>query len=348
MLRALLIRAVAVFIVVAGLLGFSEVFLRLQHYVKLDGFDHESPWNKVLHHGKGKFVVREYGSDCNGKKIKLLLLGDSWMEDEVLSNEIGQDLAQDSNRCVESVNGGNSSYAPTIYMLKAREAYEKYGQFDAIVVNIDETDIGDEWVRYRIPKVRDESGEVVAVPYGRDVHSEYLWNGKLWAEDSILYSVRLLKFAFYYKVLVPMFYQLTYREDYSTLMRYVFAPDARTKYKKAEQYFRDRLLEMTNELTGYTTAPGSVYVTHHPHRRGFVDQVRDGHRYLPIVSKDLAWLKKQTGVSVLDARRHIKEIQGDDLLTNTYQKGDPFSHLAPEGAVRYGRWIASQIDPEHG
>ena len=348
MLRALLIRAVATLIVVGGLLGSAELFLRLQHYVQLDGFRKESPWNKILHHGKGQFVVREYGSNCNGKKIKLLLLGDSWMEDEVLSNEIGQDLAKDTNMCVESINGGNSSYAPTIYMLKAREAYEKFGKFDDIVVNIDETDVGDEWVRYRIPEVRDETGKIVAVPYSRDIHSEYLWNGKLWAEDSEFYLVRLVKFAFYYKVLVPMFYKLTYCEDYSTLMRYVFAPDARTRYKRAEQYFRDRLLEMTGEITRYTKGPESVYVTHHPHRRGLVDRVKKGHRYLPIVSEDLAWLKKLTGVSVLDARPHIKEIQGDAFPADTYVKGDPFSHLAHDGAVRYGRWIASQIDPKQG
>jgi len=343
MVRNILIRVVAVLGITFLLLSAAEGFLRVQHFVQLDGFSGKHPWNNVLHHGSGKFVDAEFGPNDAGRKIKLLLLGDSWMEDPHLSEAIGKELAEKSHLDVEAINGGNSSYAPTLYLLKARQAYQKFGKFDAIVVNIDTTDIGDEWVRYQIPKVRDRSGRIVAVPFERDLNSEYLWKGKLWAEDSDLYLIRLVKFAFFYKALVPMLYKLTYCPDYSTLMHYVFAPDAKTRYAEVVKYFDDNLLEMEKEIAQYTNGPGSVYVTHHPHQRELADPVVAGQRYLPIASEAMARLQKKTGVKVIDAYGHTKEIHGQALLTDTFVKDDPFSHLTSEGATRYGKWIGDQI-----
>ena len=326
------------------LLAGAELFLRFQHFVQLDHFKDSHPWNPVFHHGAGKFVVKEFGSNCQGRYTKLLLLGDSWMEDKVLSSEIGREFAMDSGHCVQAVNGGNSSYAPTIYMLRARQAFEQFGKFDGIIVNIDETDIGDEWVRYRIPAVRDESGTIVRVPFSRDLHSEYLWNGKLWAEDSPLYLIRLVKFAFFYKVLVPLFYELTYCPDYPTLMTYLYTPDTRTRFARELAYFDDRLLEMTQELSGYADGVGSIYITYHPHLHDLVADEITGKTYQPVISEALSRLKMKTGVKVLDAREQVEKIHGKRLLDDTFEEGDPFSHLITDGASRYGKWIADQID----
>lgn len=344
MIRKILIRVVATFIVVLIPLLLMEVFLRLQNFVELDNFSNKYPWNSVFHHGNGELVVKEYGSSCNEESIKILLLGDSWMEDEDLSRSIGEEVVERSGKCVKTVNGGNSSYSPTIYLLKARQAFNSYGKFDFIVVNIDETDIGDEWIRYRIPTVRDISGKIVAVPYEHDLHSQFTWNGKLWAEKSNLYIVRFVRFTIFHKVLIPMLYRLTSSPEYSSLMKFLFAPDARFLYKKEHDYFYDRLLEMETEISNYTNGPKFIYVTHHPHYRGLVGSVDDGQLYLPIISEEISRLKEEVGVTVLDARNYVKQIHGEDFQKNTFEKNDPFSHLVGEGAIRYGRWIGSQID----
>jgi len=335
--------SIGVFISLVG----TETILRLQNFIKIDGFSSGSPWNDVLHHGSGKFTVAEYGPDCKGEKIKLLLLGDSWMEDNYLGPTLGREIASKTKACVQTVNGGNSSYAPTVYLLRARQAFEAYGKFDYVIVNIDETDIGDEWLRYRIPTVRDTSGRIVAVPYEHDMEAQYLWNGKLWAENSNFYVVRLLKFTYYYEILVPSFYRFIVSPDlYSNLMQYVFAPDARSLYKREHQHFEDRLSEMSSELISVTNdaSTSRVYVTYHPHLRGLVDSVDDGLLYLPIVSELLTRLQEKSGVRVLDARNHVREIHGKGFPDNTYAPDDPFSHLMVEGAIRYGKWIADQID----
>jgi len=321
-----------------------EIVLRVQNFVKLDGFHDVSPWHSVLHHGDGSFRVRNYGKKCDRGKIKLLLLGDSWMEDEFLSNSIGKEFAASTGKCVQSVNGGSNSYSPTLYLLKARQAFETYGKFDYIIVNIDETDISDEWLRYRVPTLRDTSGKIVAVPFKNDIYSKYIWDGKLWAENSNFYIIRLVRFAFFYKVLVPMLYKFTYIPDYTSLMQYVFAPDAASLFKEEHKHFQSRLLEMAAEISSFVPEAKSVFVTHHPHLRGLVDTIDNGKLYLPIVSDAIAGLQKKVRISVLDARNHINEIHGDALLNNTFIADDPFSHLTADGANRYGKWIVEQIN----
>ena len=344
MKRNLLLNVIAVLIGIFISIFAIEIVLRVQNFVQLDGFHNESPWHSVLHHGDGSFKVTDYGENCQGEKIKLLLLGDSWMEDEYLSNTIGSEFAVKTGNCVQAINGSNSSYSPTLYLLMARRAFQKFGKFDFIIVNIDETDIGDEWLRCRIPTVRDMSGKIVAVPYQNDLHARYTWNGKLWAESSKFYIVRLIKFAFFYKALVPSFYNFTFSPEYSTWMQYVFAPDGASLFKKENGHFESRLLEMAAEVSGFATDSKSVFVTHHPHLRGLVDTIENGKLYLPIVSEAMVSLQEKTGVSVLDARNHIMQIHGDALLDNTFVAGDPFSHLNDEGAIRYGKWIVGQID----
>jgi hypothetical protein len=345
MRKNLLFKIIGVFIGIFISLVAAELILRVQNYVQLDGFNIQHPWNSTFHHGSDAFSVREFGSNCNGEKIKLLLLGDSWMAPEYpLSQTIEQEFADKANKCVQAVNGGVNSFSPTLYLLKGRRAFKTYGKFDYIIVNIDETDIGDEWVSYRIPAVRDETGKIVAVPYENDLFRRYMWNGKLWAERSDFYVVRLIKFAFYYKILVPMLYKLTYNPDYTTEMQYVFAPDARLRFKKEHKYFYKRLKRMVQQLSELTTKSGKVYVTHHPQFRGVVDRVESGKLYLPIISEMLAKLKKETGVKVLDARDNIRHIHGEAFPADTYLADDPFSHLNRDGSVRYGKWLVSQID----
>jgi hypothetical protein len=68
--------------------------------------------------------------------------------------------------------------------------------------------------------------------------------------------------------------------------------------------------------------------------------------YLPIVSEALARLKKKTEVVVLDARSQIGQIHGEAFPLDTFQENDPFYHLNNGGEIRYGKWIAAQIELE--
>jgi hypothetical protein len=126
-------------------------------------------------------------------------------------------------------------------------------------------------------------------------------------------------------------------------MRYVFAPDAISLYKKEHRYFESSLLEMTTTISDFTSDSSNVYITHHPHLRGLVDSIDDGKLYLPVVSEAIKRLGSRTGSIILDARKHIRLIHGEALLKNTFAEGDPFSHLNNDGAYRYGKWIVSHM-----
>ena len=344
MMKEILKKSALIFFFTLTSLALVEFFLRHQTIVQLDKFAGNFPGNEIFHHGKNDFHVEKFFGERGKGKIKVLLLGDSWMEDENLSNFFAMELAQLTKKTVTAINAGKSSYAPTVYLLKSREAYDTYGKFDLIVVNIDETDIGDEWLRYKIPTVRSRDGDIVAVPFSHDKESQYIWQGKLWAENSGFYINRLIKFAFFHKVLVPFMYEFTESpSQYENLMQFVFAPDAKSKYSKEIDHFYGRLEEMARELCKYTDNSSSIYVTHHPHLRGLVSKVSEGRLYLPVVSDEIARLKKATGLNVLDARENMVQIHGVQFTRNTFEEGDPFSHLCPEGAQRYGKWIAAQI-----
>ena len=99
-----------------------EGFLRIQNFMELDGFAEKGIGHPVFHHGDGTFSVENFGSECGAEATKVLLLGDSWMEDPVLSGTLAEEFSRETGECVRAVNGGKSSYSPTIYLLKAREA----------------------------------------------------------------------------------------------------------------------------------------------------------------------------------------------------------------------------------
>ena len=64
------------------------------------------------------------------------------------------------------LNAGTSSYSTLIYIAHAKRLIPKLRpQF--VVVNIDETDLGDDYIRYRELVVRNAEGEVVAVKSSR-------------------------------------------------------------------------------------------------------------------------------------------------------------------------------------
>jgi hypothetical protein len=49
---------------------------------------------------------------------------------------------------------------------------------------------------------------------------------------------------------------------------------------------------------------------------------------------------------VLDARSQIGQIHGEAFPLDTFQENDPFYHLNNGGEIRYGKWIAAQIELE--
>ena len=93
------------------------------------------------------------------KEVIVLFQGDSWMEqltfpvdDNFISTELVQKFK--SKKKVGFVNGGTSSYSPSLMNLQLDVLQDDFQIFpDIVVMHIDQTDIGDENCRYKHNKV---------------------------------------------------------------------------------------------------------------------------------------------------------------------------------------------------
>ena len=347
MSRASLPRIVAIVISLAVSLAVIELALRLQPWIKLGGFELSSDSHPIFHHAGPKlFIERTFGEHCgDAPGVKVLLLGDSWMQDQGLAGVIGEKIAGKLGKCVLTVNGAFSSYSPTLYLLKAKHAVESYGRFDYVFVNVDETDIGNEWLQYRGLIMRDRAGAIVAVPsdVGDLGFRDPFQNGFLWVQESSLYSIRLVRKIIHTRLFMPHLHRLARPIGYEDLMKFVFFPDTRQRHSRELQYFHERLAEMAETLIAATGNKDKVYVTHHPHAKGVMPSDDGGVTYLPIVSEALAALHDTHAIRILDARAHVRQIHGNRQANEIYMKDDPFSHLAGDASKRYGAWIVENM-----
>jgi hypothetical protein len=94
-------------------------------------------------------------------------MGDSFTQghevENTVSNKLEERLNQGSATRYEVVNAGTSSYSPHLNYVRLREELHQL-QPDAVIVNIDQTDLYDDWWRYRGHIQYEEHHKIAAVP----------------------------------------------------------------------------------------------------------------------------------------------------------------------------------------
>ena len=98
--------------------------------------------------------------------ISVLFLGDSFMEgyDEknTLPYHVAKRFRNEQGICLKVHNAGYTSYSPAIFVPQAKQLLPIVRP-DYIVVDVDETDLYDDFARYRELIVRNERGQNVGV-----------------------------------------------------------------------------------------------------------------------------------------------------------------------------------------
>lgn len=109
----------------------------------------------------GKYYFSKYSFNNGGARV--LVQGDSWME--LLDNSGGvQDSLKNSSKVSLLVNGGTSSYAPSLMEMQFNDIMEMTGEkFDLVVAYIDQTDFMDEVCRYNKLRIEGSDGDLLAV-----------------------------------------------------------------------------------------------------------------------------------------------------------------------------------------
>ncbi len=106
--------------------------------------------------------------------VSVLFLGDSFMEGYDDKNTLPYHVAKyfktERGTCLKTYNAGYTSYSPAIFVPQAKKLLPVLRP-DYIVVDVDETDLYDDFARYRGLIVRNERGQNVGVkasPIGRE------------------------------------------------------------------------------------------------------------------------------------------------------------------------------------
>src|SRR5712671_2175436 len=98
--------------------------------------------------------------------VSVLFLGDSFMEgfDEKnsLPYHVAKHFKQERGVCLKVYNAGYTSYSPAIFVPQAKRLLPLVRP-DYVVVDVDETDLYDDFARYRDLIVRNERGQNVGV-----------------------------------------------------------------------------------------------------------------------------------------------------------------------------------------
>ncbi|HXK23393.1 MAG TPA: hypothetical protein VMS55_12030 [Myxococcota bacterium] len=339
-------------------LGVAELSLRYLPIVDLN-FKPYRPYYPTdrfsyrYHHGPAAFedfriVQPAEGDGCPSPpstRIRILFLGDSWMEPDGIPLGVSDYLKTRTNPCVcaQLINGGATSFSPSLYMLAGEELAAKYHP-DFVVVNVDETDLMDESLRYKKTALRDAQGKLErVVPDVTDLMWVY---GHVTLEQQPLYTLRLIESVYFRYVLMPRLRKLYLgqpeRIGYDQLMAPQLSKEPRVQYAGEVAYFEQTLDEMFERLSAAIGSPDRLLVTHHPH---YLHLASSGgsQRYNHIVSEIVADEAKKYRVEYYDAETDIHAMYADDFARFFLWPKDPFSHLTAEGLRRYGFFVGKAL-----
>ncbi len=349
-------------VAVVSILTFAllEIGLRLQPFVPLSYSElMRTPELRVSyeHHHNVLHIPQvqraSLGSGCNGpgKRFKILFMGDSWMElVDGIPKGAAESLLENAtdDLCIDIVNGGTTSFSPSLMLVKGESLIREHSP-DFVVVNIDETDLMDEYLRYRKTTLRDWAGRIErVVPNVADL--AFVYQRAVLAQQPV-YTLRLLEQIYYDEVLLPRLRRTYHGVEtqigaYELIMSPQVSQDPRTTHAREVQYFRQVLREMTERLAA-KLPPNRLLLTHHPHLK-HLPQGKGAAGYNSIVADIVAeevrtmLLAKPASVGFYSAVDDAKKMYGDKPETY-FVAGDLFSHLTPDGYRLYGRQIGLAV-----
>jgi hypothetical protein len=241
---------------------------------------------------------------------RILFLGDSFMEGlgprdttpyhvrEAFRSR-GQDV------CV--FNAGASSYSPSIFIVQAKKLIPLLKP-DLVVIDVDETDLYDEWYRYRDLVRRDEAGSVTAVR--RSPVTSQFQRGLLESTNRLFYLHRLMAKLYFTEVVYPALYAEHVKENkVPGYMSAVPESEARKSYADQIAYFTSSLDDLTRSVIRLTGRSDRLVYVHHP----YLQHLQDGAgKYNSVVSQTLRDVASRHGARYYDATDDLKVRFGND------------------------------------
>ena len=331
-------------------LALCEVAVRMWPPTNLtfENYDPAGRFSYLYHHKpKGMedvrpLVLHEEACQQGSQPLSILLLGDSWMQD---SEGIPRGLADylesalDPCHCIRLENAGGASYSPSLLLLKGEQEIRRQAP-DLVIVNVDETDLMDESIRYRASTLRDADGRIERVV--PDFLAQLWPYGHYALREQPSHLLRWIERVYFRKVFFPRMAKLHAgrggEPSYDELLAPQRSADPRRTHGEEIAYFESVVGEMLERLAAAMGGPERVGLTRHPHYLHLV-AASDPARYNTVVSEVLRQQSVSRGITYYDAQSEIPEIYEREFARYFQWPDDPFSHLTREGSRRYGRFI---------
>ncbi|MDP3077059.1 hypothetical protein [Bradyrhizobium sp.] len=304
-------------------------------YGDLTGFSYKSSYDT-----NGIRVIDDMAllAGCR-KPISVLFLGDSFMEGYGEKNTLPYHVAEYFKRersvCLKVHNAGYTSYSPAIFVPQAKKLLPIVRP-DYIVVDVDETDLYDDFARYRNLIVRNERGQNVGVrtsPIGHECSM-----GLMEARKHPLYMMRFAAKLWHSYVHMPAVME-KYRSDL-TLFSYSQDHDADLERKYAEPLlsFRQNLQELAEVLKDYTRDGSRAIFIYHPHLEHLKPDA-SGRVWNDLVSSSVQKMCADNNFHFFNATKTLKQRFGSHPEDLYWKKGD--MHFNFKGLEEYSAAVAA-------
>ena len=273
---------------------------------------------------------------------KMLFMGDSFMQGllgkhDTVPLHVRDYFAQALGREVCVFNAGHVSYSPSIYVVQARQLIPRLHP-DIVLIDVDETDLYDDYYRYRGLSRHDASDSIVAVratPTFVQFHTAMVASSQ-----KLLYLHRLLDQLYVTHVYYPKIikkYNIGREHDLFFASR---LPEvvARQEYAQQIAYFGATLDDLTNTVLRQIAGDASrlIYL-HHPHLEHLQSR---GDIFNNIVSETVAEVAARYHVAYYDATDDLRTQMGD-APSKYYMPND--MHFSAAGYRLYGIDVAKYL-----
>ena len=275
--------------------------------------------------------------------ISALFLGDSFMEGYDDKNTLPYHVAKyfktERGICLKTYNAGFTSYSPAIFVPQAKKLLPVVRP-DYIVVDVDETDLYDDFARYRKLIVRNERGQNVGVKVSPIGHECSV--GLMEAREHPLYLMRLAAKLWHSHVHMPAVIE-KYRGSDLTLFSYSrdHGADLERKYSEALSAFRENLQELADVLKNYTGDGSRVLFIFHPHLQ-HLQADASGRVWNDLVSSSVQKMSDANGFHFYNATETLKARFGPHPENFYWKKED--MHYDYKGLEEYSTAVAAFME----
>lgn len=307
------------------------------HYEYSNKINHLRPY-KI--NGKTNDYLFNFIHSVKSKNI-ILFLGDSWFDQinyKNYSKSFDKIKSFSSKKNLNIINGGITSFSPSLMHMQLKILENDFNIIPTkIVIHIDQTDIGDEFCRYKERKIFDKKGYLIAVE--RFNFDKEVFNGqKIYKYSEIKlqkYSVRrfirLSNFTVSYFVRKNIFrinkiiengWRTGDERNYYKCRFKVIKSFLDRKNLKADKYFKKTLYNFFNHLDNQDSIK-QVIISTFPHRNHIENTYKN----------NVSTLVDEVLESYENKFQHInfsKSSFENFELDKLYVVGDEASHLTPK------------------